>query len=301
MIAELHRSFGPSQIRGAKSTGGNLVSFNEQAYESFGKSQGYNSPIGVQSAFYYATALNYLLRPDSSQRIQVGDATTVFWAAQPDHPMETLMESLFGEPPKDDPDRGVRTVEALFKAPQTGTLPLQEDHTRFFVLGLSPNAARISVRFWHATTVGELARNIQKHFEDISICHAPYEKDYPSLFRLLVAAAVQGKSENIPPNLAGVVMKSILEGTPYPRALLATVLSRARAEQAKKDQKGRSAPNVSQPRAALIKACLNRHTRRFQPHEKEVTVSLDETNHNTGYLLGRLFAVLERTQEEANP
>ncbi|HWO99684.1 MAG TPA: type I-C CRISPR-associated protein Cas8c/Csd1 [Methylococcus sp.] len=277
-------------VWGGQPTGGNIVSFNLDAFNSFGKSQGANSPVGKRAAFAYTTALNHLLAKESRQRMQVGDASTVFWAEQA-NPMEDLLADLFSEPPKDDPDRNTRAVESLYKSPQTGTPAFDDDGTKFYVLGLAPNAARIAVRFWHVATVGELAGRIKQHFRDLEIVHASYEKPHLSLFRLLVSTAVQGKADNIPPNLAGDFMKNILAGTPYPQTLLQATIRRVRAER-----------DVSYPRAALIKAWLNRQMRFSNPdNAKELHVSLDESNINTGYRLGRLFAVLEKIQEEANP
>lgn len=277
-------------VWGGQPTGGNIVSFNLEAFNSFGKSQGANSPVGNRAAFAYTTALNHLLSKESRQRMQVGDASTVFWAEQA-NPMEDLLADLFSEPPKDDPDRNTRAVESLYKAPHTGTPGLDDDGTRFYVLGLAPNAARIAVRFWHVATVGELARHIKQHFRDLEIIHAFYEKLHLSLFRLMVSTATQGKADNIPPNLAGDFVKGILAGTSYPQTLLQAAIRRVRAER-----------EISYPRSALIKAWLNRQIRFSNPdHEKELHVSLDETNTNIGYRLGRLFAVLEKIQEEANP
>lgn len=277
-------------VWGAQSVGANIVSFNLDAFNSWGKTQGGNAPVGKRAGFAYTTALNHLLSKDSKQRLQVGDASTVFWADQA-NPMEDLLADLFSEPPRDDPDRNTKAVQSMYKAPLTGAAALDDDGTRFYVLGLSPNAARVAVRFWHVATVGELARHIKQHFHDLEIIHGPHEKPYLSLFRLLVSTATQGKSENIPPDLAGDFMKSILAGTPYPQTLLQAVIRRIRAEH-----------EISYPRAALVKACLNRQIRYSNPdNAKEIVVALDETQTNIGYRLGRLFAVLEKIQEEANP
>ena len=276
-------------VWGAQTSGGNIVSFNKDAFNSFGKAQGANAPVGKRAAFAYTTALNYLLSKGSSQRIQVGDASTVFWSEKPTNLEDTFAE-LFDEPPKDDPAKQTRAIEALFNSPQTGALSDEGGNTRFYVLGLAPNAARISIRFWQVGTVAEMSVRIRQHFVDLEICHASFEKPYLSLFRLLVATASQGKSENIPPNIAGDIMRGILAGLPYPQILLQAAVRRIRAER-----------EVTYPRAALIKACLNRQARLTPSQEKEIAVSLDDSNPNPGYRIGRLFAALEKIQEESSP
>lgn len=277
-------------IWGGKPTGTNIVSFNKDSFKSFGKDQGANAPVGTSSVFAYTTALNTLLADGSCNRMQVGEASTVFWAEK-ENAFEENFSSFFSEPPKDDPDRGVTAVKALYHSIQSGTYLEDEGKTRFFVLGLSPNAARAAIRFWIVSTIRGMADNIMQHFADIEIIHGPKEKDILSLFRLLVNTATEGKSENIPPMLEGDLMRAILENLPYPRTLLQAAIRRIRAEQ-----------DVNYPRAAIIKACLNRQSR-FQNHnsKEELNVSLDLKNNNIGYRLGRLFAVLEKIQTEANP
>ncbi|MGN6701738.1 MAG: type I-C CRISPR-associated protein Cas8c/Csd1 [Burkholderiaceae bacterium] len=304
-VTRLHASL--KGVKGANTTGADIVSFNLRAFESYGKEQrqGYNAPIGESASFAYTTALNHLLRKDSTQKVQVGDATTVFWADVP-HAFETSFAAVFGDTfagndrPDDDPDRNVRAVESLFRSIDNGVYATDDDRTRFFVLGLSPNAARLSVRFWQTGTVAEFASRIRRHFEDLEIERAPFDPPYLSLHRLLVSVATLGKIDNIPPNLAGDTVRAILTGMPYPATLLQAAIRRTRAEQAARDKQGRPAPNVSSPRAALIKACINRESR-FKNREEELTVSLDINNQNHSYRLGRLFAVLERLQERANP
>lgn len=275
-------------VWGAQTSGANIVSFNPDAFNSYCKAQGANAPVGRSATFAYTTALNHLLAKDSRQRIQVGDTSTVFWAEEP-HDLEASMADLFGEPPKDNPDKNTDAIKALYSAIQSGKFAVGKLDTRFHVLGLAPNAARISVRFWETATAIELATRVKQHFDDLSIVHADYEPEYLSLFRLLTGIAVLNKADNIPPNLGGDVMRAILEGLPYPTALLNLAVQRCRAEQ-----------KPTYARAAAIKAYLNRANRR-NSNEREFQPMLDPSNNNPAYRLGRLFAVLEKTQEEASP
>lgn len=287
-VERLHNAI--KGVWGAQSSGANIVSFNLDAFGSYGKQQGANAPVGKNAAAMYTKALNDLLARGSRQRIQVGDASTVFWSEKPSA-WENDFALLFGEPGKDDPERKTGELKALYQSVLNGKYAESvPGDTRFYVLGLAPNAARIAVRFWHVDTVAGCAAKIAQHFLDIAIAHAPHEPDTPSLFRLLASCAAQGKSDNIPPNLGGDVMRAILDGTPYPQSWLQAALRRCRAEQ-----------QVSYLRAAIIKACLNRSIRSRRTGEKELTVSLDETNPNVAYRLGRLFAALEKIQEEASP
>ena len=286
--ARLHTAI--KGVWGAQSSGANIVSFNLDAFKSFGKEQGYNAPVGVKSEFAYTTALNTMLTKGSRQRIQVGDASTVFWAEKK-HELEDWFADIFGEPAKGASEQDNAAINALFKAPETGAKPVLDDSTKFYVLGLSPNASRIAIRFWYAGTVAEVEKNIRQHFKDIEIEHAPHNPSYLSLFRLLVSTALQGKSDNIQPNLAGDFMRAILASTPYPATLLSSAVRRIRAEH-----------EITYPRASLIKAVLIRNARFYKTKQtKEVGMSLDTSNTNTGYRLGRLFAVLEKVQEEASP
>ena len=281
-------------VWGAQTAGANIVSFNLDAFESYGKRkrQGENAPVGKPAAFSYTTALNHLLGKGSHNRFQVGDASTVCWAEQRGDAVsdyDTLLADIFGH--HDDPDAGVQAVTTLFDSVHSGRFDGVEGQDRYFVLGLAPNAARISVRFFHTLTLAELAPRILQHFKDLKLAHGPNDPDYPSLFRLLTACAAQGKADNIPPNLGGAIIDAILADpdAPYPSLWLNAAVNRCRAER-----------DVTYPRAAAIKACLNRSIRRH-PQEKEFQPVLDLDNTNAAYRLGRLFAVLEKIQEEASP
>ena len=284
-IERLHPSI--KGVWGAQVAGANIISFNLDAFTSYGKTQSFNAPVSKEAAFAYTTALNHLLSKDSTQRMQVGDASTVFWAEK-EHSLEDDFTALWGSADKnsDDSDRNANAVKALYKAVQEyGRNPALGETTRFFILGLAPNAARISIRFWHVGTVREVSQRIVDHFDYLRIERSERDVEFLPLWLLLRSTALLGKTENVPPNLAGDVIRCILEGLPYPQTLLASAVRRIRAEQ-----------EITYPRAALIKAYLNR----LNPTEN-LAVSLDLENSNTGYRLGRLFAVLEKIQEEAQP
>ncbi len=294
-VQRLHASI--KGVWGAQSSGANIVSFNARAFESYGKTerQGENAPVSQRAAFAYTTALNHLLDKDSRNRVQVGDASTVFWAdGATAFDGEFTLADFFGET-KDEPDRGVRAVQALHQAMATGQVPVGEQGVRFCVLGLAPNAARISIRFWLQAPLADLAPRILQHFDDLRVTRR-FDSDppVPSLFRLLSSLALQGKLDNVPPRLAGEWMRAILEGQPYPATLLNAAVLRCKAEQ-----------DVTYLRAAVLKAWLNRDHRRSHPQTPSTTQHFQETldvdQADTPYRLGRLFAVLEHIQRQAMP
>jgi len=290
-ISVLHTAI--KGVYGAQPSGANIVSFQRKSgYDSYGKEQGLNAPVGETAMFAYTTALNHLLAHNSS-RMQVGEASTVFWSDRRTQ-FEEDFSFFLAEPPKDDPDKGIRHIKNLFDSPKTGGYFEDSGTEKFFILGLSPNAARLAIRFWLKGTVAEFAGNIRKHFQDLEIVKPKGEPPYYSLWRLLVNTAVQDKSENIPPNIAGDFMRTIITGVPYPATLLQAVLRRIKSD---------TVNRVKPVRAALIKAYLNRQLYAGKNYnEKEVLqVGLDTGQLSIGYNLGRLFAVLEKIQEEANP
>lgn len=283
-----------------------LVSFNERAYESYGKDdsrhvgQGRNAPISTDAAFAYCNALNWLLSR-SSRRMRVGDATAVFWTDQPTA-AEELMPWMLGGAPESEDDSVRARVQAALERIARGTLPpdeLGDPATNYYILGLSPNAARLSVRFWLSGTLGELIANLRKHFQHLAIVRQWDETNSknpepvaPSVYQLLRQTARD--ADGIPPLLGGALMRAILLGTRYPGALVNGVMNRIRIVEKKPAGEG-SLDNVSYLRAAILKGWLIRN------HRNTITAMLDETNTNPGYRLGRLFAVLEKTQQDALP
>jgi CRISPR-associated protein Csd1 len=247
--------------------------------------------VGVEAAFKYTTALNFLLRSDSPQRQTLGDTSFVYWAERAsDADVEQAVGLIFRDPVRDDPDRNAATVESILSSIRTGTRAAAATSGRFYVLGLAPNAARLSVRVWIVAPASEISARVARHFDDLEIVRPPKSHRYPSLYWLLRAVAVLGRAENIPPTLEGDITRAALEELPYPRSLLSAAVSRCRAEQ-----------DVTPDRAALIKAAINRFRRASGGGLEELTVALDPSNPDPAYRLGRLFAALERAQELASP
>lgn len=285
-IQRLHSS---TAISGGKSTAG-LVSFQKKSgYDSYGKEQGFNAPVGKYAQAAYTTALSTLI--NSENRVFIGDATTVFWAGKSNQ-LEDNFNLFFTEPAKDsdDPDAGIKAVRALYESLYSGSLATENENP-FYVLGLSPNAARISVRFWSQGTVLQFAKKIKTHFDDLEIVRSKRDQEFFSLHKLLSHTAFEFKVSNVPPNMAGAVMQAILEGKPYPVTLFQQCMRRIRAER-----------QVNRIRAAILKAYINRRNRYYnkkQQEKEEISVSLDKDNMNPAYRLGRLFAVLENIQQRA--
>jgi CRISPR-associated protein Csd1 len=284
-IARVHPAI--KGVRGAQSSGAALVSFNLKAFWSYGKEQNYNAPVSETRSFAYTTALNHLLRSRSTNRIQIGDATTVFWTER-DSPVEGFFGMVLnpGDSAAED-----RELAVFLEAIRDGKLPAEIDPTvRFYILGLSPNAARLSVRFWHASTVADISEKLGQHFRDLAMIRS-FESDpvFPGMWHLLRETCNRKSDEGPGPLLAGAVMQAILTRTLYPQALLAAVLGRIRAEQ-----------NINYLRAAIIKAVLVRKARILK-QGLEIPMALDRENKDVAYLLGRLFAVLEKAQQDAIP
>jgi CRISPR-associated protein Csd1 len=285
-IARIHPPI--KGVRGARPSGAAIVSFNIDSFISYNKTQSYNAPISETAAFSYTTALNYLLRSER-QKIQIGDATTVFWTER-DSPVENLLGVAID--PEDASEVDQKKLKEFLEAAKQGKmLPEINQDIAYYILGVSPNASRIAVRFWHISTVRDIIKQINEHFSDMEIIrNYPDEREHPGIWRLLRETAVQKDSKNISPLLAGSFARSILTGDDYPRTILITMLGRIKAD-----------GDINYYRASLIKGYLNRYHRK-RNFKWEVSMSLNTELKDHGYRLGRLFAVLEKAQQEAiNP
>ena len=292
-IARLHNPI--KGIRGGQSMGNILVAFNkgENAYESYGNkdAQGLNAPVSARAAFAYATALNHLLS-NSETRVHMGDTTVVFWAQSPEKAYGQAFSWAMN--PSEEEDKAIfadiqsMMARAAKGEPVNFTLKLDPD-MRFCILGLAPNAARAAVRFFYMDSFGNIISNLARHFQDIEIERSPKEFTYLPLWALLDETVSKNDTKKESRNLlAGAVGRSIIMGIPYPRALFNAVMLRVKAER-----------EITRGKAAVIKAYLLRQPN-FE-HKEECLVSLNKESTNQAYVLGRLFAVLEKAQKDALP
>lgn len=301
-IARLH-----PKIKGVMDTqvaGANIVSFNDNAYESYGKKQGQNAPVGRRAAFKYGTVLNHLLKPGSNQRFILGDSTVVFWSETANKVNESAFGMFFNPPKKTDEtnadEEKIRDKETeseimsvltnIRNGVRVHDISSELDFdTNFCVLALSPNAARISVRFFYKDTFGNLMKNFALHLSDMEL-----ESDSPqfvSLWLILNNTKNQSSKDSKPsPILSAGLLNAVMKGGLYPAAVYSQILQRIRID-----------GKISYSRVSFIKAYLKRKDRIFGHNkiQEDLTVSLNENSKNKPYLLGRLFAILENVQYKA--
>ena len=285
-IARIHR--GIKGVPGAQSSGAALVSFNAPAFESYGKEQSYNAMVGKYAEFAYTTALNYLLN-QSEYKFALGDSMIVFWA---ESGQEEYQDSFLSwlNPKVDNQEEMNKVFGNLKKGVWVDLEDIQLDsEQRFYILCLAPNAARLSVRFYYQNSFGNIIKNIAKHYQRMEIVRPSWEDmRYLGIKQMLNETVNQKSKDKTPiPNMASMVLSAILSDTKYPASLYTDTLIRIRAEQGK----------VTCGRAAIIKAFLIQN---YKWKEGDEYMGLNEGCEESAYVLGRLFAVLETIQKDAN-
>lgn len=279
-----------TMIAGSQATA-KLVAFQvNSGYDSYGKSKCGNAPISEEAEFAYTTALNSMLQKGSRNKFMLGSRTFVFWASNNKEASKETEESLFellgfSEDTNDDPNANLMKVRKVFESIYSGIMKTELDD-KFYILGLAPNSARIAVVYWSETTLKDFAEKILCHFNDMEIHDTRKDKKpYMGIREIISSVTLGGKLSDATPNLPEAVVKSIFQGLPYPQTLYSACIRRIRAEQ-----------KLTITRAAIIKAYLNRQSN----NNKKIDIMLDKDNNNQGYLCGRLFAVLDKIQEDAN-
>lgn len=315
-IARLHPNL--KRVRNAQPAGATLVGFNATAYESYNRKQGLNSPVGEPATFAYTTVLNYLLSDaNPNKKFAMGDATVVYWAESENRGYEQAISSLI-EPPMVEVEevdnqarlkaegalKGVAEKVKRVQALDIGDLleSLKDDDPRFYVLGLAPNAARISVRFFVAEPFNEVVDNIMQHYRDLEIVKEfDNQPSYITIGHILSeTVSKKSRDKDASPLMAGAVLRAILTNQPYPAALYYAVINRTRIDV---DDSKAGIRKINYVRTAIIKAYLTRKYRysATKPYQEALNMALNEQCDIPAYLLGRLFAVLEKLQQEAIP
>lgn len=295
-IARIHGTL--RGVKGAQPSGAALVSFHAPAFESYGKEQSFNAPVGVYAAYAYTTALNQLLS-DIRYHVTIGDTTVVYWSGNGEEAYPRVFSAVM-EPTADNAEilTGIFKLLEEGKAVDTeGAVQNLSLNQKFYILGLAPNAARLAVRFFYEDSFGNILKHVKAHYDRMAIVR-PYgdSMEHLGIWRML-SEIVNKKSRDKKPaaNLAGSIYRAVISGSSYPEGLYQAVLGRIRAEQ--DDSKSRIY-KITRGRAAIIKA----HLLRNRGYDKEeITMGLNENCTDTAYLLGREFAVLERIQADANP
>lgn len=290
-IARTHPKIKGDPRDGFQTMGNTLVSFNNDSESSYGQEQSYNAPVGKYAAFAYTAALNHLLANRNNVQI-IGDTTVVCWAegAEPVY-QDLFMSFVSGSLPPAISDNDLRAaLKRLAMGLPCDDLGVDPNRT-FYVLGLAPNAARLSVRFFLRDSFGKLMQNVNAHYERLEIVKPTYEKrEVLSLWALLRETVnLNSKDKSPSPAIVGAAARAIFSGGLYPVSLLEAAMLRIRAER-----------NITWGRAAIIKAYYLKNPHTDCPKEV-LTVSLNETSTNIPYTLGRLFSVYEAVQQAANP
>lgn len=283
-------------VRGANATGASLICMKQPSDSSYGLTQAYNARIGEQTMFRFSTALQYLLN-STDKKLFIGDATTVFWASRADGLCENIFSFFMNDAADADDEEQSDEAKEIQEIVKTiledgiKGIPNEyeiDENVQFYVLGLSPNAGRISVRFFYNNSFEEFCNKIKQHYDDISIYGGAKGKKRITIGSLLYAT-ISPKSKDKKPNplLGGAIMRAILTGDSYPQLLLNQTILRVKTE-----------ASVTQARAAILKGILNRKNRKNNKKE-EITMGLNEENKDYAYILGRTFAVLEMIQKNA--
>ncbi|KQN97862.1 type I-C CRISPR-associated protein Cas8c/Csd1 [Paenibacillus sp. Leaf72] len=290
-------------VRGAQSSGAALVSFNVDSFLSYGKKQSFNAPVSKTAAFGYTTALNHMLESDTNTITGIGDMTVVFWAgASPfGEDMERIVVNAFTQNrtialENKATDQIMDVIKRVQQGKKLTENMLSIKETPFYILGLSPNMARISVRMFWQGHFGQMLENINAHSTDMDIVGLKdYRAETPSIYRIMeetrrVSSEGKKVGEGPPPGLGGAVLRAIVQGNAYPHALYMSIVNRIRVDGI-----------VNQLRVAIIKAYWSRYARLNNNLQLEgaLSVSINEESQDVGYRLGRVFAVLEKVQIES--
>lgn len=283
-------------IKGGMSSGCVLVGMKESAFESYGKKQSYNSNVSEKAMKMYTSAFNSLLA-DRSHYKTFDDMTIVYFAMKKNDAEECNMfagmfsgfEDELNKTVVTEADRNINTVMTQLKQGRTADMPY-DPNVEFYVAGFTPNSSRISQKFIFHDKFGRIFDNVLKHQQDISFTEGQHQVSIERIKRELISP--KSSKEKVPSPLTAALFEAILKGTRYPDELLSTVITRVKTDS---DEDNNHFIKLNDTRAGLIKGCINR-----KQNKEEIKMSLDLENKNQAYLCGRLFAVLEKIQQDAS-
>ncbi len=297
-IARIHSMI--KGVPGAQSSGASLIGFNAPAFQSYGKEQSYNAPVGEYAVYAYTTALNYLINePDQKTRTVFGNTMIVYWAENGEECYQEAFSDVI-EPTTENQEEVQGVFENLKKGwavDTEGVLSKLDPNQKFYILGITPNAARLAVRFFYMDSFGNILKHLAEHYKRMGIVRPSWDEiSYLGAWRMMQEITNKKTKDKKPPdNVSGNVLRAILSGDRYPEILYQTVLQRIRADQDNADSR---IYKITRGRVAIIKAYLMKNTQITE--KEEITVGLNENCKNVPYNLGRMFAVLEHIQEESS-
>ena len=286
-ISRIHRNI--KGVPGAQSSGAALVSFNAPSFESYGKEQSYNAPVGKYAEFAYTSALNYLLA-QKKYTFPLGDSIIIYWAEEAKTEYQDALLALLN-PVKDNQSEVHGFFEKLRKDEQIIIDDIELNPSqKFYILCLAPNAARLSVRFFYQSSFGNITKNLACHYERMQMIKPKWEeREYLGIEDMLKETVNMNSRDKKPiSNMAAMAFSAILQNSRYPASLYTDTLIRIRAEQG----------CVTWGRVSIVKAFLIKN---YKNTEGEICMGLNEESNDVAYVLGRLFSVLESIQTEANP
>jgi CRISPR-associated protein Csd1 len=277
-----------------------VVGFNQDSFVSYRKEKGDNAPISENAAFKYVTALNMLIS-DRNHCMHMHGDKLLFWAER-EAPLEEqamigLMEGGTSQPDKMLDEVKSREIDSILDSIYKGKAPEElglDPHVKFYLLGLSSNKTRAVIRYFYVNTFGQLVTRLQLHYQDIHIAGPAWEPEHPSINKILIETAVLHKSENVPAPHRSALIRSVLSGELYPNSLYMAMLGRIRAEAA-----ANAKVAINRTRIGVIKGYMNRLSRKSNNKEEAITVGLNKEDKTISYLLGQIFALLEKAQSDA--
>lgn len=289
-IARIHNNI--KGVRGSNSAGANLVSFNNASEESYCCEQSYNSNISEKAMKHYTEALNWLLASKNNHKL-LDETTVVYWVESRKSDSNDLLDFLLFDDDESVHDTALESImedcrNGVLTEQKIANLDIVDCSAPYYIVGIKPNNARLSVKFIYKNEIGRLLLNVSQHQKDLKIVGCNKSVPIWRIGKELVSP--KSSKDSVNPALVSKLFEAVINGTLYPDGLLYGTINRVKTD---------SESKVNAVRVGIIKACINRKSRLLKEKE-EFNMALDKENNNQAYLCGRLFAVLEQIQLHAS-